>query len=88
MKFIDDVNTMLCPIIFNSKTIELTVRTFYWVLDLLCDSNPNALIQMRLTASFIMIVPLKGVSSSSFIDCDSSTWNHSFHSSSTWIKKP
>ena len=28
---------MLCPIIFNSNTIELTILTScYWVLDLLC----------------------------------------------------
>ena len=37
MKFIDDINTMLCPIIINSNTIELTVHTsWYCVLDLLC----------------------------------------------------
>ena len=32
-----DINTMLCPIRFNSNTIELTVHTAcYCVLDLLC----------------------------------------------------
>ena len=37
MKFTDDINTMLCPIIVNSNTIKLTVHTScYWDLDLLC----------------------------------------------------
>ena len=37
IKFQDDINTMLCPKIFKSNTIELTVHTScYWVLDLLC----------------------------------------------------
>ena len=31
------MNTVLCPIILNSNTTELTVHTScYWVLDLLC----------------------------------------------------
>ena len=42
MKFIDDMNTMSCPIIFNSNTMELTMHTScYWVLDLLCASTDN-----------------------------------------------
>ena len=37
MKFIDDLNTMSSPIIFNSNTIELAMHnSSCWVLDLLC----------------------------------------------------
>ena len=37
MKFIDDINTMLCLIKVNSNTIELNVHTSCdCVLDLLC----------------------------------------------------
>ena len=51
MKFLDDKNTVSCPIIFNSGTIELNVHTSCcWVLDLLCVSciilqNNGAFIQ-------------------------------------------
>ena len=37
MKFLDDMNTVLCPVIFNNNTVELTCKLLIIVvLDLLC----------------------------------------------------
>ena len=43
IQFDTDINTMLCPIIFNSNTIELTVHTSCYCLELtLCYcANPT-----------------------------------------------
>ena len=66
MKFIDDINTMLCPIIINSNTIELTVHTsWYCVLDLLCVTW----ILSRSERSLIVLYAVKVFAS----------WKHTFH---------
>ena len=57
---VTDINTMLCPIIINSITIEFTMHTScYCIIDLLCVNKTdvyNKVTDMYLSVTLICII--------------------------------